>query len=276
VKKYIICAVVIISIFLLGACSGNISSDNNNQTSKQPTTQKFIENVVNMRGSIEITPELRESFNTFARDYYWIYLPDMDGYESFFDTDHYANSYGYPNFADAVFYVLYYSGEQKISADDMQSTIYDLFAAKNQYKPMIHQDYPKFANYENGYYSPWIESGLDHAREFYLLTALDIQQENDSAPIYITVRLQNYYFEDMSIYEAGDAEKWLSEKAQEMGYTDLDAAAQLIANGEISALSGKKEWETTMIVDTVGDSAADLSPKFLFSRSRWIEYDTPF
>jgi len=267
-KKYIICILTIIMIFVMTACTENISADYNNKTSKQTSTPTFIENVVNMRGSIEITPDLRKAFNLFAGDYQWVYLPDMDGYESFFEADDYADSFGYNNFGYAVFYVLHYTGEQRISENDMQNYLYALFAAKNQYEPMIHRDYPKLANYENGYYSPWIEGVPDPDREFYLLTALDIRQEDVSEPVCITVRLKNYYFEDTSAYEAGKAEKWLAEKAQEMGCNDLEAAAELIGNGEIGELPGRAEWETTIIVER-GENSSDVLPfKFLSSRRR--------
>lgn len=268
-KRSIIFGLLIILIILLAACSENKNHDGI-QTSAEPTGASFMENVINKRGAIEITPSLRESFNAFARDYQWTYLPDMDGYESFFEADDYADSFGYTNFGYAVFYVLHYTGEQKISENDMQNYLYALFAAKNHYEPMIHRDYRKLANYENGYYSPWIEEIPDPEREFYLLTALDVRQDDASGPVYITVNLKNYYFADTSDYEAGDAEKWLAQKAQEMGCNDLEAAAKLIANGEIGELPGRVEYETTMVVDKAEKSSEDLAFKFLSNHSSWI------
>ncbi|MDD2569076.1 MAG: hypothetical protein PHQ49_05450 [Clostridia bacterium] len=154
-------------VFLMAACTEKTDSFKQQQNTEQEANATFLENVVNMRGNIKITPALRKSFNEFAKAYCWVYLPDMDSYESFFESTHYADSYGYPNFADAVFYVLKYLDVQnKISEDDMQTAVSALFAAKNKYEPMIHQNYPKFAKYENGYYLPWPEGERDSNRVF--------------------------------------------------------------------------------------------------------------
>lgn len=159
---------------------------------------------------MEITGKMRERFNQFARDYRWVYIPDMNYYESFFEANQYAKSFGYTNFGFAVFYVLQYMRcPDKVSAEAVQNAIQNLFVAKESYKDIPHQAYRKLANYEDGYYSPWPEGGLDHDRMFYLLTGLEIVQEKVSNDVYITVRAKSYYFNDTNVYEAGEDEKWL-------------------------------------------------------------------
>lgn len=60
--------------------------------------------------------------------------------------------------AEAVSYVLsYLKYPQKMSAQAMQNAVQSLFVAKDSYQDMLHQAYPKLANYEDGYYSPWPE-----------------------------------------------------------------------------------------------------------------------
>lgn len=251
--------------------------DNNSDTSDSseqqftfyPSGRDFIKSVIDKRGSVEITDEMREGFNLFARDYRWCYLPDMDGYESFFDTTHYADSFGYSNFADAVFYVLQYMKcPEKMSDEAMQNAVESLFVAKDSgdkdmppREKMPHQAYPKFAKYEDGY-SPWPEGGLDHNRMFYLLTGMDIAQDGSNVA-YITVRAKSYYFNDPDVYEAGDNEKWLAEKSKEMGVSDLQAATKLIASGEMEGLKGDSEFETTIYIKFSGRNPYGYDPRFV-------------
>jgi len=138
---------------------------------------------------------------------------------------------------------------------------------------MTHQAFRKLATYENGYYSPWPEGGLDHNRMFYLLTGLDITQD-ESDVLYITIRSKSYYFEHPA-YEPGENEKWLVEKSKELGVTDLQAATELIMSGEIEEdLEGRYEYETTIYVDVSGQNG--YNPHFVSNRSRNIEHDEPF
>jgi len=265
--------------------TGNIDTINNNEQSQEtlevqfiiyPSGPDFIKSIVDQRGSVEITNEMRESFNLFARDYRLCYMPDMDGYDSFFETTHYANSFGYPNFADAVFYVLHYMKcPEKMSDESMQNAIQSLFVAKQSYKDMPHQAYRKIANYEDSYYSPWPEGGLDHNRMFYLLTAMDIEQEGANVA-YITVRASSYYFDDPTVYEMGENEKWLAERSKEMGIPDLQAATKLIAGDEMEGIEGHEEFETTIYVKFSGQNPFGYGPRFISSRSRSIAYDEPF
>jgi hypothetical protein len=236
-----------------------------------PSGANFIASIINKRGNVEITDEMRERFNLFARDYRWVYMPDMDGYESFFETTHYVDSYGHNNFADAVFYVLHYlKCPEKMSAEAMQNAIQSLFVAKDSYGEMPHQAYFKFANYEDSYYSPWPEGGLDHDRMFYLLTGLDVVQEG-SNDVYITIRTKDYYFNDPG-YEPGANEKWLAEKPKELGIPDMQAAAKLIASGEIEEIEGRYEFETIIYINNSGENPHGMNPRFVSSRSRDIEY----
>jgi hypothetical protein len=217
---------------------------------------------------------MRQRFNLFARDYRLIYLPDMNYYESFFEANEYAKSFGYNNFGFAVFYVLQYMKcPEKMSDKAMQNAVMNLFVNKNEdtyavnYKEMPHQAYRKLANYEDGYYSPWPEGGLDHDRMFYLLTGLDIVQEG-SHVVYITFRAKGYYFNDINVYEAGENEKWLAEKSKKLGITELQAAAKLIASGEMEELKGDKEFKTTIYIKYSGNNPYGFDPRFVSSESR--------
>jgi len=242
----------------LSDSSDNIEENEDEQFTFYPSGQDFIRSIIDKRGSVIITDEMRESFNLFARDFKLCYLPDMDGYESFFETTHYADSYGYPNFADAVFYVLQYMKcPQKMSAKAMQRAVESLFVDESRddyasnYKEMPHQAYEKFAKYENGFYSPWSEGGLDHDRMFYLLTELDIVQDGNHM-VYITISGKNYYFNDPDIYEAGEKETWLAKKSEEMEASHLQAAAKLIASGDMEELEGDSEFKTTIYIKISG------------------------
>lgn len=245
--------------------------------------RNFTKSIIDMRGSVEITDEMREKFNLFARDYRWCYLPDMEGYESFFATTRYTDTFGYTNFADAVFYMLHYMKcPEKMSEEAMEHALQSLFVAKDNSdkdvshpEKMPHQAYPKFALYEDGYYSPWPEGGLDHNRMFYLLTGLDIVQEGPHI-VYITVRAQNYYFEDTNVYEAGENEKWLADKAMELGVPDLQAAADLISRGKMGGIAGADEFETIIYVKFSGRNPYGYDPRIVTNRSRNIAYDEPF
>ncbi|NLV22279.1 MAG: hypothetical protein GXY49_09875 [Syntrophomonadaceae bacterium] len=231
-----------------------------------PSGPDFIKSVINERGNVEITDDMREKFNLFARDYRWCYMPDMNYYESFFDANEYTQSLGYNNFGFAVFYVLnYMKCPEKISDNDMQNAIQSLFVAKQGYKDMPHQAYRKLADYEDGYYSPWPEGGLDHNRMFYLLTKLEIVQHGADG-VYITVCAKNYYFND-SGYEPGENEKWLIEKSNKMGMPDMQAAAKLVKNGEMKELKGDSNFETTIYIKFNGQKADSYNPRFVFNNT---------
>lgn len=237
-----------------------------------PSGYEFIETVSGLQGEVEITNELREKFNRFAKDYRWCYLPDLDGYESFFDTGRsYANSLGYANFANAVFYALsYLRFPEKVSEETVQNTIAALFAAKDGVnRPMPHQAYRKIANYADGYYSPWPEGTPAYDRMFFLLTGLKVE-EQESGEVYITVRAKQYYFEHPS-YAPGENEKWLAEKTKELGLADLEAVAKLIAENKMDGINGEKEYETTLVYMMKGTVPADYAPRIIFSQSRNLE-----
>lgn len=241
-----------------------------------PSGPDFIKSIIDEHGRVEITDEMRERFNLFARDYRFVYMPDMNYYESFFEANQYAKSFGYTNFGFAVFYVLQYMRcPEKMSDEAMQNAIQSIFVAKESYKDIPHQAFRKLANYEDGYYSPWPEGRLDHDRMFYLLTGLDIVQEGSNV-VYITVRTKSYYFNDTNVYEAGENEKWLAEKSKKLGISDLQVAAKLIASGEMEELKGDSEFETTIYIKFSGQNPYGYYPRFVSSRSRDIAYDEPF
>lgn len=232
-----------------------------------PSGPDFIKTIIDYRGSVELTEEMRKLFNNFARDYRFIYLPDMNYYDSFFEANQYAESFGYNNFGFAVFYVLQYlKCPEKINAEAMQNFIQSMFVAKESYQDMKHQAFPKLANYENGHYSPWPEGGLDHNRMFYLLTGLNIiQKETDI--FYINIRCQSYYFEHPT-YEPGENEKWLLEKSEELGIADLQVAEEFIMSGEIAEeLEASYEYEITIYVDI---NENGYNPRFVSNNSRSI------
>lgn len=232
-----------------------------------PSGPAFIQSIVNQRGSVEITSEIRERFNLFARDYRWVYLPDMEYYESFFEANRYAQSFGYNNFGYAAFYVLHYLRcQERIEADTMQNAIQSLFVAKESYADMPHQPFSKLANYIDGYYSPIPEGGFDHNRMFYLLTGLEIQPEGTDG-FYIRVRSKRYYFNDPNVYVAGENEKWLAQKAKEMEVSDLEAAVQLIASGEMIGLDNNRESETTLYIQLKDQSSENYNPRFVTSNT---------
>ncbi len=234
-----------------------------------PSGPDFIKSIIGQRGSVEITREMREKFNLFARDYKWVYLPDMNYYESFFEANEYAESFGHNNFGFAAFYVLQYMDcPEQMSADAMQLAIQSLFAAKESYQDMPHQNYGRLANFEGGYYSPPREGGLYHERMFYLLTGLEVVQEG-SNDIYITARAQSYYFNHPS-YKPGENEKWLDAKAKEMGISDMQAAAQLLASGEMAELQDGSEYETKMHIKLDRQKPDSYAPQFVSSYSRSI------
>jgi len=230
-----------------------------------PSGPDFIKSIIDKRGSVEITNEMRERFNLFAKDYRFEYLPGMNYYESFFDANEYAKSFGYNNFGYAVFYVLAYMRYEKISDEDMQNAIQSLFVAKESYKDMPQQAYRKLAKYENGYYSPCPEGTPDFDRMFYLLTGLDIVQD-ESKGIFITIKAKNYYFNDSS-YEPGINEKWLAEKAKEMGISDMEAATKLISNGKMSELKSEKVSKTKIYIKFNGQNPESYNPRFVSSNT---------
>lgn len=235
-----------------------------------PSGPDFIKSIIDERGRIEITNEMRERFSLFARDYRFVYMPDMNYYESFFEANQYTKSFGYNNFGFAVFYVLQYMKcPERMSDEAMQNAIKNLFVAKDSYKNIPHQAFRKLANYEDGYYSPWPEGGLDHDRMFYLLTGLDIDQEGSNVD-YITMRFKSYYFNDPS-YQPGENEKWLAEKTKKLGISDLQAAAKLIASGDMEELKGDSEFETTIYIKLSGQNPYGYNPRFVSSRNRNIE-----
>lgn len=256
-----------------GSGSGPKQAPSAVQFSFYPSGSDFIKSIIDKRGEVVITEEMRERFNLFARDYRFFYLPDLNYYESFFEANPYAQSFGHNNFGFAVFYVLSYMGfPEKMSAEAMQNAIQSLFVAKDSddyesnYQDMPHQVYGKLANYQDGYYSPRPEGGLDHDRMFYLLTGLHITQEGPTF-VYITVRTASYYFNDPS-YRPGVKENWLAEKSKELGIPDLQAAAKLIANGEIAELKGDRELDVTIRIKFSGNNPYGYNPRFVSSQSR--------
>ncbi len=233
-----------------------------------PSGPEFIRSIVQERGKVEITREMRERFNLFARDYRFVYLPDMNYYESFFDADQYTQSFGYNKFGYAVFYMLsYLRYPERMEKEDMQKAIQSMFVAKESYADMQHQAFRKLAVYQDGYYSPWPESGLSHNRMVYLLTGLEIESKG-SKELTINIRWQRYYFEHPS-YAPGENEKWLAEKAEEMGISDLEAAAELIANGEISSLPSICENQTTLYVQFNEENPERSNPRIVLNNTVW-------
>ncbi|GEM_PF-2346592 len=282
VKKIIAIITMAILIFSISACkSKNDTSTSSNVStyanhfSFYPSGEDFIRSILDERGNVKISTKIRELFNLYARDYCLAYLPDMNYYESFFDADQYAKSFGYNNFGYAVAYVLSYMRyPEKMSSESMQIAIQDLFVAKNPYKDMPHRTYQKLANYENGYYSPWPEGGLDNARMFYLLTGLNIVQKGGT-DLYITFRAKSYYFND-SGYEPGVNEKWLAEKSKELGISDMQAAARLVTNGEIEELKGDREYKSTIHIKFAGQNPYGLDPRFVSNLSFDILKDNSY
>ncbi|MEL7565702.1 MAG: hypothetical protein AAGU27_12545 [Dehalobacterium sp.] len=57
---------------------------------------------------------------------------------------------------------------------------------------------------------------------------------------------------------------------------DMQAAAELLANGEMGELKGDSEFETTIYIKLSGQNPDSYDPRFLSSRSRSIAYDEPF
>lgn len=231
-----------------------------------PSGKEFVKSIVDLRGNIDITDEMRNSFNIFARDYRWCYLPDADGYESFFEDDDF---YNVKRFARAVFYELSYMGyPEKVSAKDMEKYIQSMFVSKSGiYEDMPHMEYGRFANFEDGSYSPRPEGGPDHDRMFYLLTDTEIEQRENN-DIYITVRAKRYYFNDPAVYEMGEDEKWLDEKAKELDLTDEEAAARLISDGKMAELPAKDDIEAVIYIEDNGKGLYKLNPRIVFSYTK--------
>jgi len=111
---------------------------------------------------------------------------------------------------------------------------------------MPHQAYPKFARYENGKYTPWIEGMRDPNREFYLLTSLGIEVEGDNKRAIFEYK--DYYFNDTEVYEPGDKEIWLLEKAEELDLDPLETAHYLTVSGQIEELESKQSYHTEIKV----------------------------
>ncbi len=251
-----LCALVCTFVlFLLAGCAP-VASEEPGQTKPpaaafeaKPSGAAFMEMVSGSRGELDVTDEMRLRFNLFARDYRFIYLPDMHWYESFFETTHYGDSFGYANFADAVFYVLQYMGcPDAVSDRDMEQAVTSLFAAREDYLKMPHQPYRKFAEHTDGYYSPWPEGGRDHNRMFYLLDSAEVSEGEDHA-VLVTLRSKEYYFEDAGAFEAGPAERWLAARAGSMGVPGLEAAATLTSTGEIGELEPRRSRLTVIRID---------------------------
>lgn len=101
------------------------------------------------------------------------------------------------------------------------------------------------------------------------MTGLTVE-EQESGEVDITVKAKQYYFEHPS-YAPGENEKWLAEKAKELGISDLEAAAKLIAENKMDGINGEKEYETTLVYKMKGTVPADYAPRVVFSRSRSLE-----
>lgn len=104
---------------------------------------------------------------------------------------------------------------------------------------------------------------------FFLLTGLKAE-DHESGEVYITVQAKQYYFEHPS-FAPGENEKWLAEKAKELGLSDLEAAAKLIAENKMDGIEGSEEYETTLVYMMKNTVTADYAPRIVFSRSCSIE-----
>lgn len=237
-KKILV--LIVLSLLLVTACTPD-----NTEPDVNIEDLSFIEQVRTLSQEIELNNMLRESFNEFGKEYKLIYLPQMNMYESFFDDN---ELYPVLNFGEAVFYTLMHSQPEyeKISKDDMQQKIQDLFLAEGQYKDMPHQNWGRFAKYENGYYMLHPEGKRDPEREFYLLTAVEVVEEDSGE--YVLVEYSNYYFNDTDFYEPGENEIWLQKKANELELGLLETAKQLTISGEISELDSANNCKTKLIV----------------------------
>ena len=60
-------------------------------------------------------------------------------------------------------------------------------------------------------------------------------------------------------------------KAKELGLSDLEAAARLIAEDKMDGIKSEKEYETTLVYMMKNTAPDDYAPRVVFSRSRSIE-----
>jgi predicted small lipoprotein YifL len=227
----------------------------------RPSGSAFIRSVLEERGQVPVTDTMRREFNQFAKDYRWFFLPETDGYESFFEM----GAFGEPRFGEAVSYVLsYLNYPERTEAGEMQRAIQTLFAAKGRYDDMPDQTYRKRANYQETpqgrYYSPWPEGVLDPARMFCLLDEAFVEEGADGS-VSVQLHVKCYYFEDPQSCEPGRAESWLAEQAQKMGMGELQAAEALVASGQMGGQPPRFVCHTVLQADPNGKGEPE--PRFL-------------
>lgn len=201
-----------------------------------------------------ITPELRQKYNLMARDFYFCYLPEFNDYAQAVEAA--AGPF--------VFYTLWPVQENPVPQYEIEQKLAELFVGFEQAPPFVHQDFGRYAWYEDGCYTLPPEGCPDFKREFYLLTSLEVKPAPDgSDQIYVFCTATNYYFNDIEVYEPGPDELWLHEQATALGLDDLEAAKYLLADGSLSELEPQIVIQTVLVIDNQEQTAKILSNNYL-------------
>lgn len=227
------------------------TEQNTNSLGQTAFVQSILQSTENQNN---ITPELRQQYNLMARNFYFCYLPEFNDYAEAVAAN--AGSF--------VFYTLWPVQENPVPQYEIEQKLSDLFVGFDQAPPFVHQDFGRYAWYEDGCYTLPPEGCPDFEREFYLLHGLEINPApNGSDQTYLFCTATNYYFNDIEVYEPGPDEQWLHEKATALGLDDLDAANQLLADGGLSELEPKLVLQTVIVINNQDQTAKILSNNYL-------------
>jgi len=258
-KKLALILSILLALMSLTACGSPqpvVPSEENpsEQSGNSLYQSDFVQTIsIATENQNQITPELRLQYNLMARDFYFCYLPDFNDYAQAVDTD--AGAF--------VFYALWPVSEEPIPQAEIENKLSELFVGFEQAPPFVHQDFGRYAWYENQAYSLPPEGCPDFNRLFYQLDELEIQAAPDgSGQTYLICTATDYYFNDTETYEPGTDELWLQEQANELGLSELDAANKLLAEGKLSELESQA-IQTVFVLDLEEQTAKILSNNYL-------------
>lgn len=192
------------------------------------------ETTIDANGNITIEENILRSFNRFANEYAFFFLPEVDWYQ-FHSV--YDNTPGYDSNGAAVMYFLFvWDGKfahfpDKAPKLEMEARIRKLFAAPNdQYPAFPHKEYPKFAQFDGKNYS---HVPTEYHENQMVYELLNIKIEKKDGYRYYTAIATQYGFDVAGNYEPGLNELLLAAKSKQWQCSQTEALDRMLTNGQI-------------------------------------------
>jgi hypothetical protein len=192
-------------------------------------------------GKVILNSEIRYQFNGFC-DLYWMrFMPNVDNYE-----------FEYQGAAAWYMFFIWDSEfgrfPDSISSQEMELSLQELFKNKvDGYLPFEHKPYRKYVRYEDGYYSLVPQS---YNNSIGIYNPLEISIREDGEGYLVTAQMQEYFFDNNSIYEPGEQEIILMEKADQLGLSFNTTIMELLERDQMDDFEPRRKMMLKMYIDS--------------------------